>query len=417
MTRLLCKGFPKEYVVASRNGISHLSSLPPFTSKSTMVVDISVSSKNSPICFLEVHSGESSDGYKHTLLKVVINTIDLLRKYMEHLDEMEISLIAFVLPKHVSDDPSFITKATVSLNLNHSLCFNVTYSVVEQDDALSEISKAINNNKAQIHDVLLPAPMDTENKYYQHSPLLKLPKKFLAKGGYTQIMSSHSIILQKEDKVYKWISHKDERGQIWKLYAMRNKIQLKYSLLPKGIEEIAEVEFFVYTKLSDSLTVDQVRQKAVFPAFVLGVIAALKELHAAGYAHLDVRLDNICLDDDRNPVLIDLDRSRPANDVIQVQSMYAESCMYKIPDEVGEKKGKNYQMDWVQLAYMIVWVIGGDWKKDLVSSDSKLSGRYHCMNEDVLADFQEYDFISKLILSGKVCFEKQLFIISFQVNV
>ena len=249
MTRLLCKGFPKEYVVASRNGISHLSSLPP---KSTMVVDISVSSKNSPICFLEVHSGESSDGYKHTLLKVVINTIDLLRKYMEHLDEMEISLIAFVLPKHVSDDPSFITKATVSLNLNHSLCFNVTYSVVEQDDALSEISKAINNNKAQIHDVLLPAPMDTENKYYQRSPLLKLPKKFLAKGGYTQIMSSHSIILQKEDKVYKWISHDKERGQIWMLYGLRNKIQLKYSLLPKDIEEIAEVQFFVYTKLSDS---------------------------------------------------------------------------------------------------------------------------------------------------------------------
>ena len=43
--------------------------------------------------------------------------------------------------------------------------------------------------------------------------------------------------------------------------------------------------------------------------FVKSVVAAVQELHGFGIAHNDIRLDNICFDENRQAVLIDLDRS------------------------------------------------------------------------------------------------------------
>ena len=76
------------------------------------------------------------------------------------------------------------------------------------------------------------------------------------------------------------------------------------------------------------------------------VAHAIQDLHALGWTHQDIKLDNICYNADYQPVLIDLDR------VVDIRQhpphVYPDSCMYTVGFD-------PQQMDWLQLGWLAAW--------------------------------------------------------------
>lgn len=71
-----------------------------------------------------------------------------------------------------------------------------------------------------------------------------------------------------------------------------------------------------------------------------------------GYAHLDVRLENICFStaSPHHAILIDLDRCSPVTKPAYFQERYyPSSAMYKSCD----KERKVDQLDWLQFSLMV----------------------------------------------------------------
>lgn len=77
---------------------------------------------------------------------------------------------------------------------------------------------------------------------------------------------------------------------------------------------------------------------------------ALEEIHHHGFTHNDVRLDNVCFNDDYEAVLIDLDRCVLSSD--PTPFLHGGSCMYNAPRDFS-----GPQLDWMQLGWMAPWVL------------------------------------------------------------
>ena len=71
--------------------------------------------------------------------------------------------------------------------------------------------------------------------------------------------------------------------------------------------------------------------------------------------HLDIRLENICFQEDYTIIFIDMDRSRLIAGVHD--SMVYNSCMYR----TGLT---GIQLDWLQLGCLILWCLTGNNRDD-----------------------------------------------------
>lgn len=96
-------------------------------------------------------------------------------------------------------------------------------------------------------------------------------------------------------------------------------------------------------------------------------------------AHMDVRLDNICFNQDHQPVFIDLDRSCFSNTRLEP---YGSSCMYN----QGIQAGDN---DWIQLGWLIAWVL-----------DEKCTDYHHREFERLPETLQDSETLQALIERG-----------------
>jgi len=100
---------------------------------------------------------------------------------------------------------------------------------------------------------------------------------------------------------------------------------------------------------------------------------AIEMYHEYGFAHQDIRLENVCFDANYKPVLIDLDRS------LEVYQMpcdkYESSCMYRYRTDIAMSV---QQVDWMQLGWLAAWVVHPD-----------PTGSYHSRNfEDLPEDLK-----------------------------
>ena len=132
------------------------------------------------------------------------------------------------------------------------------------------------------------------------------------------------------------------------------------------------------------------------------VICAIIELHSINLAHLDVRLENICFNDANDmgsAILIDLDRSKPAQDNYEGDTTYKSSCMYTVPEELQTSIVTNSTMDWVQLGFMLIWIL----LKDV--PESKDVTEYHGMKSALISKLNVNrnckTFLQNLALRGK----------------
>lgn len=90
--------------------------------------------------------------------------------------------------------------------------------------------------------------------------------------------------------------------------------------------------------------------KTIVVPFVKSIVVAIRELQTFGYAHLDIRLENICIDNSDAAILIDIDRSEPVDkEASSFFVKYSRSAMYQSSSSSWTCK----QLDWKQLGLMI----------------------------------------------------------------
>ena len=118
---------------------------------------------------------------------------------------------------------------------------------------------------------------------------------------------------------------------------------------------------------------------------------SLQSLHDVGFAHCDIRSDNICINTDYQLVPIDLDRVTPSTYQVP-EKTYGESCMYEIPCSTSLEDWTVVKMDFVQLGYMLAFAVNENHIAD-----------YHGMCfEDLCQEIKDDVFLQKLILEGQV---------------
>ena len=107
--------------------------------------------------------------------------------------------------------------------------------------------------------------------------------------------------------------------------------------------------------------------------------AALDELHGHGFTHNDVRLPNICFNDQLDAVLIDLDRACEGK----------TSLVTIIDSDQPRGAGPGFCLDFMQLGWLLAWVLHPQ-------------GNYHQRTwEDLPQSIRNDRFISDLINCGQ----------------
>ena len=88
---------------------------------------------------------------------------------------------------------------------------------------------------------------------------------------------------------------------------------------------------------------------------------ALEELHDLGYAHLDVRLDNVCLkvtSSGMMAVLIDFDFVMKRDQPLKKPHLVEKSTMYNIPEyQHFADCQPAWKFDWWQLGLMAAYCL------------------------------------------------------------
>ena len=141
--------------------------------------------------------------------------------------------------------------------------------------------------------------------------------------------------------------------------------------------ELESLDFLRYKAVPhDPLTVEEA--SLCLHDLLKGLAQAIQEFHQHGFAHQDIRLENVCFNEQYEPVLIDLDRSIK---ITGFPIIYGKSCMYvsKITPD---------QIDWIQVGWLAAWVL-------------HCEGDYHERKFQELPEaIREDQFISKLINEG-----------------
>lgn len=183
--------------------------------------------------------------------------------------------------------------------------FNVTFSLHphKKEEVENKITDVLKNNFSfQVSDPLFCFIRLSEDE------LKKISDQFQA-GSVTQKKSKHSIVAYDEHRFFKYAPTLMSQNS---LMMLKGSIESsKHVSLYSDLRWFSDLAFFSFPKLLPPLSHTLVRK--CLGDFVVKTATALLELHKFGYAHLDVRLPNICFDVDDSGYfvnLIDLDRCR-----------------------------------------------------------------------------------------------------------
>ena len=223
--------------------------------------------------------------------------------------------------------------------------FSVSYELTQlktHDDVRREIREAVssfavlNNTQRSMDRVLMKLSTDDLEKFNGINP--------------KQIPSQGAIMVSCGDSIFK--------RPLWNLHASVLNFVVERSLSRPSQKAstvqlqpalISETFFFKDERVHyDPMTAEEA--KNCLQNFFSEVRSVIGQLHDTyKLAHLDIRLDNICFNQQFKPILIDLDRSEGIGTDRIYQSDYA-SCMSR-SDMSPEKT------DWLQLGWMIAWIL------------------------------------------------------------
>ena len=171
-----------------------------------------------------------------------------------------------------------------------------------------------------------------------------------------QLCSGASVVVMvpSAQKVYKY----PIQASAWKnLHTMirSNHYDYRYTAVPTEIPLHSPLHKYVMCDAYLPPLDKNAARRYILP-FIEKVVAAIGELHDSGFAHLDIRLENICLQSsngDYDAVLIDLDRSRPKTELASSLYFHYNAEMYRCPNSTWTYEN----LDWKQLGLLIQFIL------------------------------------------------------------
>ena len=330
------------------------------------------------VLVVEIHSGPDDSHFYKTVKKTAFALLSQLRYLRQHYDISKV--VGFTFPK--KDYPAVAVKVSVSLKLSvEGIGFVCERNALEMEKVGEEVSDAVHDIKQLLiqHN---PEPFPcypiklTPGEIRKIQAILNSQKD---KGRYRQfridqekrlgheneelkqVYSGSSLILKGNNKTYKHICHESlsEFSVMSDLFSMAKSDQLVTAI---GYFRVGIASFYVFPTVSRPLTYREA--KACLLPLLEGTKQALEELHRLGFAHLDVRLDNICLklkNSGMMVVLIDFDFVRDIDTTLEQNSMSylaKESVMYKIPEYKEKSVSQPVdKFDWWQLGLMAAYCL------------------------------------------------------------
>ena len=294
--------------------------------------------------------------------------------------------------KHPQSQQNLAIKVTVTWNSEH-LAFDVRYDVLKCNEVMSSINSVIQNQKQKNRNL--------SNGQFSYFFKLTDEELEIVKGSirsslkqdkrYGQVLNDCNFDkpLEQFHSCFSFVfglKGKEGLGYIFKTFprdGLERSLEItetklrrcKYSLSLLSLDKLLLHEvigfkdhrYFVYERLHQ-ISPDAAKQCLV--ELLEGVKSAIDNLHSYNFAHLDVRLPNVCLkvdsnDDKATVMLIDLERSQHVTLSDKWNNASYISCMYKV--------GLSYQqIDYMQLYWMGFWILFSEKCKSLVD--------YHDMN-------------------------------------
>ena len=295
-----------------------------------------------PVVIIEVHSSP----YVNTLLQTAADVIDqlrLLRCFNANITEC----VGFTFPKYAGgndiQNKSCVTKVCVSFE-------NYQFNIQLFPLAIEEVKEEIEATLKKAMEFCAKRPFFAFIRLSDAD--IEIAGTIL-KDKVFQVESRFSILLANKtnNTYYKHVTSMSESRRVERMNAELSKVDVKHVTLYSDRLWIHHSLFYRYPAQLPPLPKDEVAQ-CLFDYMTMTAIA-LTELHDNGFAHLDVRIPNICFAKDYDGKymvkLIDLDRCK--NVTATTGSSY-EGEMYRAP-----RGWTCDQLDWKQLGLLAAEII------------------------------------------------------------
>ena len=315
---------------------------------------------------MEVHSSP----FAATVRKTILGVADQLRLYRTY-DASITRCVGFAFPKKDLKQCVVIVAVTWE-----KLCFRYTLTPIE------EIETVRGTIEYELRAATKSAPSPSLNQELRF--LVPLSQEDLrlfgdgATGSPVQLPSRASTLVRHGMDYFKSPAM---LGEAWQLEV------LQHDLIPRALPIIKLqrmwVEDAIYYKYrgipNDPLTRSEA-QSCLYD-LVQKLVQVIEFFHQNGWSHQDIRLQNICFDEEYMPVFIDLDRCKKSS----LKPYAGEGCMYSM-------RGSASQTDWLQLGLVVCWVL-----------DPRLGqgeGDYHTRDCKKICESLEDPFLKSLIGKG-----------------
>ena len=328
----------------------------PLAASQQHKADAAVFVNGLPVIQFEINSSPIST----TVAKLFANLIDVLR-FIRHFDLSINTWTGFAFPKvKVDSSNNYAVKVGVRWE---NLQFVPEVSALKLCDIAQEVNDTF---KAQVDLVqkLYVSEVEVMRKEMYLVPLSKADIDYFANTlqpspskVIKQVESPFSILLCDESCYYKYSPKAEVQVTLLNLCMLQVKekgsLLSSNLILPRDTMQISNLVFFVfpavkYNNLSKAIA------KTCLGELADGIARGLNTLHDLGFAHLDVRLPNVCVGEDFKVKLIDFDRATKDESYEN-----ADFFMYTL-----EKEGKSSQdLDWKQLG-LLLFTLSSDVKKD-----------------------------------------------------
>lgn len=363
--------------VFPRRMIPQLQNLPTLVSSSREVADTIVLSKNEKefVLMFKVHSSPIRD----TLNKAVIEAANILRLLRAAGSNSVNKISVFTLPKR--NYKWCITEVEV---IWENFQFQYRYVAFEDiHNGIVRIKQVMQEQRhiipdTSIHRFLITLTVDEQKK------LADWGGSQVAREDVKQLNSGRHIMVTDGEYVYKLLYEPYEVNG-YRFYTNKctkepsSPLLVEHELLMNHTNiTLCKYRYFRHGPLNVTEACDCLRQ------FVMELKKALDALHSIGLSHNDIRLPNICFNDEFKPVFVDFDM---CESVTELHPLFGDppSCMYELPNDESINFN-GIKTDYLQVGWLVAYI--------LLHGE----GSYHNRNwNDVKKRIPEYTFVHKLV--------------------
>ena len=260
--------------------------------------------------------------------------------------------------------------------------FQFTYHLkcIPLNEVKASVLAAINGNRQRFQACFKEVPVqqysfvrlsDKELRAFQHFCDSNLDS--LTLEPIEQYPSKEALVISYQGRMWKFPARNIDRIRLTSIVTLKAKFLIdlmRWGPLPESDYFVGN-GWFYYPKIKHSPMI-ATEAAACVGHFLTELCNALSNLHEKGYAHLDVRLENICFHADETLVLVDLDRCTWSSDITNSDTTQT-SCMYlPLDDEID-----GTMIDWRQVGCLLLWIYS--WEEQIKKKRS-----YH--NQDLKLD-------------------------------